>query len=88
MAILKYLFMYAIIRAVVSLGFGIVTYGAVIYALNRAVDEAKLAYNSMPTEVLQFLAIASVPQCMGILLGACIAAASLRFARRIAFVGG
>lgn len=87
-AILKYIMMYAIIRAVVSIGFGVVTYGAVLYAMNRAIDEAKIAYNSLPGELLQFLAIAGIPQCMGIMLGACIAAASLRFAKRIAFVGG
>jgi len=86
--ILKYIMMYAIVRAVVSIGFGIVTYGAVLYALNRAIDEAQLAYNSLPAELLQFLAIAGVPQCMGIMLGAVIAAASLRFAKRIAFIGG
>lgn len=87
-ALLKYLMMYAIIRAVVSIGFGVVTYGAVLYAINRAIDEAKISYNSLPGEVLQFLAIASVPQCIGIMLGAVIAAASLRFAKRIAFIGG
>lgn len=87
-AILRYLMMYAIIRAVVALGFGVVTYGAVLYALNRAINEAKIAYNSLPGELLQFLAIAGVPQVMGIFLGAVVAAASLRFAKRIAFVGG
>lgn len=87
-AILRYLMMYAIIRAVVALGFGVVTYGAVLYALNRAINEAKIAYNSLPGELLNFLAIAGVPEVMGILLGAVVAAASLRFAKRIAFIGG
>lgn len=87
-AILRYLMMYAIIRAVVALGFGVVTYGAVLYALNRAINEAKIAYNSLPGELLSFLAIAGVPEVMGILLGAVVAAASLRFAKRIAFIGG
>lgn len=87
-AILRYLMMYAIIRAVVALGFGVITYGAVLYALNRAINEAKIAYNSLPGELLNFLAIAGVPEVMGILLGAVVAAASLRFAKRIAFIGG
>ena len=59
-AILRYLMMYAIIRAVVALGFGVVTYGAVMYALYRAINEAKIAYNSLPGELLNFLAIAGV----------------------------
>mgnify|MGYP002657646073 FL=1 len=80
--------MYAIIRAVVALGFGVVTYGAVLYALNRAINEARISYNSLPGELLNFLAIAGVPEVMGILLGAVVAAASLRFAKRIAFIGG
>ena len=50
-AILKYIMMYAIIRAVVALGFGIVTYGAILYALNNAINEIRTAYNSMPAEV-------------------------------------
>ena len=87
-AILRYLMMFAIIRALVALGFGVVTYGAVMYALYRAINEAKIAYNSLPGELLNFLAIAGVPQVMGILLGAVVAAASLRFAKRIAFMGG
>lgn len=87
-AILRYLMMYAIIRAVVALGFGVVTYSAVLYALHRAINEAKIAYNSLPGELLNFLAIAGVPEVMGILLGAAVAAASLRFAKRIAFIGG
>lgn len=87
-AILKLIIKFAIIRAVVSIGFGIITYGAVLYAINRAVDEAKIAYNSLPGELLQFFAIAGIPQCMGIMLGAVVASASLRFAKRIAFIGG
>lgn len=86
--ILRAIMMFAIIRAVVALGFGIVTYGAVIYALNSAINEVRFAYNSMPFEVLQFLAIAEVPKALGILLGALVAAISIRFAKRIAFVGG
>ena len=87
-AILKYIMMYAIIRAVVAIGFGIVTYGAILYALNNAINEIRSAYNSMPAEVLQFLAIAEVPKAVGIVLGAMVAAASIRFAKRIAFIGG
>lgn len=87
-AILRAIFMFAIIRALVALGFGIITYGAVVYALNRAINELRDAYNSMPVEVLQFLAIAEVPKSIGILLGALVAAISIRFAKRIAFIGG
>jgi len=87
-AILKYIMMFAIVRVLVYLGFGVVTYGAVIYALNEAIDKAAIAYNSMPGDVLQFLAIAGVPQALGIMVGALIAAATLKFAKRIALMGG
>lgn len=47
-AILRYLMMFAIIRALVALGFGVVTYGAVMYALYRAINEAKLPITPFP----------------------------------------
>ena len=87
-AILKFLITYAIVRAVVALGFGVVTFAAVTAALYKAINEARAAYNSLPTDLLQFLAIAEVPTALGIVLGAAVAAASLRFAKRIAFIGG
>ncbi len=87
-AILKYIMMYAIIRAVVALGFGIVTYGAILNSLHNPINEIRTVYNTPPAEVLQFLAIAEVPKAVGIFLGATVAAASIRFAKRIAFIGG
>lgn len=85
-AILQFIVTYAIIKALLSIGFGILTYGAVIYAINNAIEYAKLAYNGMPVAVLQFLAIAGVPEFLGILCGAVVARTSLQFAKKLALV--
>lgn len=82
-AIFKWIITYAIIRALIAIGFGIVTYGAVLYALNNAISYAKSAYNSMPAEVLQFLGLAGIPEVLGILCGAVVARATLQFARKL-----
>jgi len=87
-AILQWIITYAIVRALVSIGIGIVTYGAVIAAITQAIGYAKEAYNTMPVQVLQFLAIAGVPEFMGIICGAVIARASLQFVKRLALIGG
>lgn len=85
--ILGWIFTYAIIRALVSIGFGVVTYGAVIYALNNAVNYARDAYNGLPADTLSFLALAGVPEVLGIICGALIARATLQFAKKITLVG-
>lgn len=85
-AILQWIITYAIVKALLSIGFGIVTYGAVIYAINNAISYAKTAYNGMPVVVLQFLAIAGVPEFLGILCGAVVARASLQFVKKIALI--
>lgn len=85
--ILQWIITYALIRTLMTVGIGIVTYGAVIYALNNAISYAKQMYNGMPITVLNFLAIAGVPEVLGILCGALIARASLQFVKRLAFIG-
>lgn len=85
-AILKWIITYAIVRALIAIGIGVVTYGAVIAAIATAIGYAKTAYNSMPGEVLQFLALAGMPEFLGIICGAVIARTSLQFARRLAML--
>ncbi|MFT4243633.1 MAG: DUF2523 domain-containing protein [Acidovorax sp.] len=87
-AILQWIITYAIVRALISVGIGIVTYGAVIAAITNAISYAKTAYNTLPVEVLQFLAIAGIPEFLGIICGAVIARASLQFVKRLALIGG
>ena len=77
---------YAIVRALLSIGIGIVTYGAVIYAIKEALSHAKGAYNQMPSEVLSFLAIAGIPEFLGIICGAVVARMTLQFVKRLAFL--
>ncbi|AVO48120.1 hypothetical protein C6568_01750 [Melaminivora suipulveris] len=84
--ILQWLITYAIIRAMVSIGLGIVTYAAVILAIKNAIGAAKDAYNTMPLQVLNFLALAGVPEFLGIICGAVIARTTLVFVKRIALI--
>jgi len=85
--ILGLIIKFALIRFLISLGVGVVTYTAVILAINNFLSYAKAAYNSMPTTTLNFLAIAGVPEFLGIVTGAIIARISLDFVKRIAFIG-
>lgn len=84
--VLGWVFTFAIVRAIASIGIGIITYAGVIYAINNAITYARAAYNEMPAGVLQFLGLAGMPEVLGIILGAVVARASLVFARRLAFL--
>lgn len=86
--ILQWIITYAIVRVFVTLGIGVITYGAVIVAIKNALSYAKTAYNGMPVEILQFLAIAGIPEFLGIICGAALARASLQFVKKLAFIGG
>lgn len=85
--IIKMIVTYAIVRAVAAIGFAIVTYGGVTYALNRGVEQIQTSYNSLPVEILQFLAIAGVPEFFGIILGAVTFVSAIRFMKSIVYVG-
>lgn len=84
--ILGLVFTFAIVRAVASIGIGIVTYAGALYAINQAIAAAQDAWSSLPAGVLQFLGLAGMPDVLGILLGAVVARASLVFAKRLAFL--
>lgn len=86
-AIIKLIISYAIIRAVAAVGFAVVTYGGVTYALNMGVQQIQTSYNSLPVEILQFLAIAGVPEFFGIILGAITFVSAIRFMKSIVYVG-
>lgn len=86
--ILQWIITYAVIRVLVSVGIGIITYGAVIVAITNAIGYAKDAYNGMPIQIVNFMAIAGIPEFLGIICGAAIARASLQFAKRLALIGG
>lgn len=85
--IIKLIISYAIVRAIAAIGFAVVTYGGVTYALNRGLAEIKTSYNSLPVEILQFLAIAGVPEFFGITLGAVTFVTAIRFMKSIIYVG-
>lgn len=56
-------------------------------AINNAIAYLKAGYNSMPVEVLNMLAIAGVPDVLGIITGAVVARMSLQFIKRVALLG-
>lgn len=85
--IIKLIVTYAIIRAIAAIGFAVVTYGGVTYALNMGLEQIQTSYNSLPVEILQFLAIAGVPDFFGIILGAIVFVSSIRFMKSIVYVG-
>lgn len=85
--LIQLLITYAIVRAVASIGFAVLTYGAVIYALNSAIQQVKTSYNNMPSAVLQFLGLAGVPDFFGIVLGAVVFVISIRFMKSLVYVG-
>ena len=86
-AILGLIIIFAIVRAIIGIGIGVITYGAVIWAIQNAIQQLKSAYNSMPFEILNFLAIAGMDDFLGIICGALLARASIQFARRLALLG-
>lgn len=86
MEILRVLITWAIVKAVTALGFGVITYGAVTWAINRAISEIRANYNSLPVEILQFLAIAGVPDYFGIVLGAITFVVAIKAMRSIALL--
>lgn len=85
--LIKLIISYAIIRAIAAVGFAVVTYGGVTYALNMGVQQIQTSYNSLPVEILQFLAIAGVPEFFGIILGAITFVSAIRFMKSIVYVG-
>lgn len=86
-ALISLIIKFAILRVIIGLGFGILTYGGVTYALNRGIAEIKTGYNSLPSDILNFMAIAGVPEYFGIVLGAVSYVTFIRFMKSIVFIG-
>lgn len=85
--LLQGVLIYAFFKTLVTLGFGFLMGTAIIVFINRAITYSKAAYNNLPTDMLQLLAIAGVPEVLGILCGAIIASAGLQFLKRFTWIG-
>lgn len=59
-----------VMRVLVTLGMGTVTFTGVTAAMNTLIGEAQSTWSSLPTDVLAFASIAGVPQALGIICGA------------------
>lgn len=59
-----------VIRAIVALGFSVVTYAGVMVLLNQLISSAQSSWASLPASVIQLCTLAGIPQALGILVGA------------------
>ena len=62
-----------VIRALIALGIGTVTFTGVTVALQGLIDIATTNWASMPSAVLALASLAGIPQCLGIVCGAFVA---------------
>ncbi len=73
-------------RALVSLGFGIISYAAVSAALASALGAAKAAWSGLGGEALALIQMAGVSTAASILAGALIARVALQFTKKLGLV--
>lgn len=66
-----------LIKALLAIGIGTITFTGVTIALQGLIDIAVTNWASVPTDVLQLASIAGIPQCIGIVCGAFVARASM-----------
>lgn len=79
------------IRALVAIGFGVVSFTGVTQAFTGLVTYATSSWSSLPVSVLQLATLAGIPQALGMVFGAMLARVSLwAFANgsRLMFRGG
>lgn len=66
-----------VLRALVALGIGTVTFTGVTVALQGLIDMAMQNWASLPSDVLGLASIAGIPQALGIVAGAFTARAGM-----------
>ena len=62
-----------VLRALVVLGIGTMTFTGVTVALQGLIDMATNNWSSLPADLLGLASIAGIPQCLGIIAGAYVA---------------
>ena len=62
-----------VLRALVVLGIGTMTFTGVTVALQGLIDMATNNWSSLPSDLLGLASIAGIPQCLGIIAGAYVA---------------
>lgn len=66
-----------VIKALLALGIGTITFTGVTVALQGLIDIAVNNWAGLPTDILQLASIAGIPQAMGIVCGSFVARASM-----------
>lgn len=62
-----------VLRALVVLGVGTMTFTGVTAAMQGLIDMATNNWSSLPSDLLALASIAGIPQCLGIIAGAYVA---------------
>lgn len=70
-------------KALVSLGFGIVSYAAVATALSAVLDAAKAAWSGLAGDALAIVQMAGVNTAASILAGALTARVAMQVAKKL-----
>ena len=66
-----------VLRAVTTLGLGLVTFTGVADSLDGLISQAVSNYQSIPADILGLAGVAGVPQALGIICGAMVARVGL-----------
>ncbi|KAF1003057.1 MAG: hypothetical protein E5299_02544 [Burkholderia gladioli] len=73
-------------RALVALGFGVVSYAAITAALNAVLSQAKAAWAGLAGEALALLQLAGVNTAASILAGALVARVARQSLKKLELV--
>lgn len=69
-------------RVLIQLGVGVVSYAAVIAAVNTLISRARGNYDNLPSDILQVFAIAGFNDAFGIVVAAIMARLSIQVWKR------
>ncbi|UYB72938.1 DUF2523 domain-containing protein [Aeromonas veronii] len=69
-------------RVLIQLGVGVVSYAAVVAAVNTLISRARGNYDNLPSDILQVFAIAGFNDAFGIVVAAIMARLSIQVSKR------
>lgn len=69
-------------RVLIQLGVGVVSYAAVVAAVNTLISRARGNYDNLPSDILQVFAIAGFNDAFGIVVAAIMARLSIQIWKR------
>lgn len=75
-----------VVRVLIALGMGVVTYAGLRVAVSAALDAARGALSGLLGDVVQIMALAGFFQALGIIAGALMAVVALRAVKKLGFL--